>query len=102
MTSLPAQEGETQRQATDTIPPEVETRAGGERLTILHIRFAPDGTVMEIGERPKGATPQEWFNHLSRNTQHCYQSFLGGRGIFRLSRGQIAALRQPWQTKEST
>lgn len=101
MTSLPVQEGEAQQQETGAIPTEAETQAVGERLTIIHVRFAPDGTVMEIGERPKEATPQEWFNHLSRNTQHCYQSFLGGRGIFRLPREQIAALQQPWQTKES-
>ena len=100
-TSPPAQEGEAQRQETDTILTEAEIRAVGEQLTIIHVRFAPDGTVTEIGERPKAATPQEWFNHLSRNTQHCYQSFLGGRGVFRLSCEQIAALRQPWQTKES-
>ncbi len=25
---------------------------------ILHARFAPNGTVVEIGERPEGLTPQ--------------------------------------------
>lgn len=29
---------------------------------ILHARFAPNGTVVEISERPEGLTPQAWFN----------------------------------------
>ena len=32
---------------------------------LIHLRFAPDGTVVEISERPKVLTPQEWFNVLS-------------------------------------
>jgi len=53
---------------------------------------------MEIGERPSGATAQEWFAHLSRNTQNCYQVLAGGRGIFRLNREQVEGLKQPWHS----
>lgn len=68
---------------------------------LIHVRFAPDGTVMEIGERPKGVAAQEWFGHLSRNTQNSYQVLSGGRGIFRLTREQVDGLKQPWLAKES-
>lgn len=67
---------------------------------LIHVRFAPDGTVMEIGERPKEVAAQEWFGHLSRNTQNSYQVLSGGRGIFRLTREQMENLKQPWQAKE--
>ena len=69
-------------------------------LKIIHVRFAPDGTVTEIGERPKGATAQEWFSHLSRNTQNSYQTLTGGRGIFRLTGEQVEGLKTSCQVKE--
>jgi hypothetical protein len=60
---------------------------------IIHARFAPNGTVVEIGERPGGLTPQEWFNVLSEKTD-AYQALAGGRGIFRLKRPEVDALKQ--------
>lgn len=62
---------------------------------VIHVRFAPDGSVSEIGDRPAGASPQEWFNLLSRNTRECYQALAGGRGVFRVSGEQLAALGAP-------
>ena len=41
---------------------------------MIHVRFNNDATVSEIGERPSALTAQNWFNHLSRNTQNCYES----------------------------
>jgi hypothetical protein len=64
-----------------------------QQNVIIHARFAPNGTVVEISERPGGLTPQEWFNVLSEKTD-AYQSLAGGRGIFRLTRGVIDALKQ--------
>lgn len=52
---------------------------------IIHVRFSPDGTVVEIGERPTDLTPQDWFNYLSLNAGDHYQTLSGGRGVFRLS-----------------
>ena len=69
-------------------------------LKIIHVRFAPDGTVTEIGERPKEATPQVWFSHLSRNTQNSYQTLTGGRGIFRLTGEEVEGLKKSCQVKE--
>ena len=64
---------------------------------VLHARFAPNGTVVEISERPGGLTPQEWFNVLSERTD-AYQSLAGGRGLFRLTRQQVDALKQETAT----
>ncbi|TCU69448.1 hypothetical protein EDE08_108196 [Bradyrhizobium sp. R2.2-H] len=61
---------------------------------ILHTRFAPNGTVVEISERPEGLTPQAWFNFLSDKAGDVYQTLAGGRGVFRLTREELAALRQ--------
>ncbi|HVX77390.1 MAG TPA: hypothetical protein VHB49_14760 [Bradyrhizobium sp.] len=60
---------------------------------MIHARFAPNGVVVEISERPGGLTPQEWFNVLSEKTD-AYQALAGGRGVFRLTREQIDALKQ--------
>ncbi|MBY0579640.1 MAG: hypothetical protein K2P57_11405 [Burkholderiales bacterium] len=60
---------------------------------MIHVRFATDGSVNEIGERPSGASAQTWFNHLSRNTLNCYEALSGGRGIFRIARDQVDALK---------
>ena len=61
---------------------------------MIHVRFNNDSTVSEIGERPSALTAQNWFNHLSRNTQNCYESLSGGRGVFRLSAEQLNVLKQ--------
>jgi hypothetical protein len=57
--------------------------------TTIHVRFAPDGNVTEIGGRPAGATPQRWFNHLSGTVAGAYRALSGGRGVFTLSPAQI-------------
>ena len=60
---------------------------------IIHLRFAPNGTVVEISERPAGLSPQEWFNFLSEKAGDAYQAFSGGRGVFRLNRGKVESLQ---------
>ncbi len=52
---------------------------------LIHARFAPNGTVVEISERPSHLTPQDWFNFLSLHKSLDYQALAGGRGIFRLT-----------------
>ncbi|WP_454631803.1 hypothetical protein [Bradyrhizobium cenepequi] len=61
---------------------------------IIHARFAPNGTVVEISERPDSLTPQQWFNFLSHNAGSVYQVLAGGRGVFRLTRAQLDGLKQ--------
>ena len=57
---------------------------------MIHVRFAPNGGVTEIGERPAALTPQEWFNTLAVNAGGFYQPLAGGRGVFRLTRDDVA------------
>jgi hypothetical protein len=64
-----------------------------ETQVIIHVRFAPDGTVTEIGERPESLGAQDWFNRLSTNAGNVYQALSGGRGVFRLPRSQIETLK---------
>ncbi len=44
---------------------------------VLHARFAPNGTVVEIGERPASLAPQDWFNFLSDKAGDVYQALAG-------------------------
>lgn len=61
---------------------------------LIHARFAPNGTVVEISERPPALSPQDWFNFLSEKVGGTsYQALSGGRGIFRLTKDQIEALK---------
>lgn len=60
---------------------------------LVHVRFAPDGVVTEIGERPSALSPQEWFNFLSYKAANVYQPLAGGRGVYRLTRGEVDALK---------
>ncbi len=61
-----------------------------EQKVVIHVRFAPNGDVVEIGERPKGKNPQEWFDILSERFggEH-YLGLSGGRGVFKLTREQV-------------
>ncbi len=63
-------------------------------LVLIHVRFAGDGTVREIGERPSGESAQEWFNRLSRHTGNGYQPLSGGRAVFRVPRGEVDTLKE--------
>jgi hypothetical protein len=62
-------------------------------IVIVHLRFAPNGTVAEIGERPELLSPQQWFNFLYQRSISAYQPFAGGRGVFRIGRAELDALR---------
>ena len=68
-----------------------------EVQVVIHVRFAPDGSVTEIGERPASLSAQEWFNRLSLDPANAYQSLSGGRGVFRIERGRVelAEIRGP-------
>jgi hypothetical protein len=66
-----------------------------EHLINIHCRFAPNGQVVEISERPPALEPHAWFNRLSAAYVTKYQAFAGGRGLFRLTREQIDAAAEP-------
>jgi hypothetical protein len=60
---------------------------------LIHVRFAPNGQVTEIGERPADIAPHAWFDLLSAKVGGSYQPLSGGRGVFRVSRDEITALQ---------
>jgi len=62
-------------------------------LTLIHVRFSPDGCVTEIGARPQGIGPQAWFDHLSRTAGSTFQSLSGGRGVFRVTPEDLDGIR---------
>jgi hypothetical protein len=62
-------------------------------IVILHVRFAPDGSVTEIAERPVALRPNEWFDRLTGRCGEQFQPLSGGRGVFRIPRGELDALR---------
>lgn len=60
---------------------------------LIHVRFAPNGAVVEISERPTALSPQEWFNFLSDKAANAYQPLAGGRGVFRLTKDALDPLK---------
>ncbi len=62
-------------------------------VIIIHVRFAPDGTVNEIGERPPSLSAQQWYVKLAGSFGSAFQALSGGRGVFRVSAEDIAALK---------
>jgi hypothetical protein len=64
----------------------------GEEV-LIHVRFSPEGAVTDIGERPAAATPQGWFNQLATQFGEAYQPLSGGRGLFRIARGEVDRLK---------
>jgi hypothetical protein len=57
------------------------------------VRFNNDGSVLEIAERPTSLTPQQWFTKLSEKAGNAFQALTGGRGVFRITSDEIAALK---------
>jgi hypothetical protein len=56
-----------------------------DELVAIHVRFANDGSVAEISQRPASLSPQQWFNALSEAVApDMYRALAGGRGLFRL------------------
>jgi hypothetical protein len=62
-------------------------------IVMLHVRFAPNGGVVEISERPVPNSAQEWFDWISLNAPDAYQALSGGRGVFRIPRDKLEELR---------
>ncbi len=60
---------------------------------MVHVRFAPDGSVVEIGERPQWAAAQEWYDVLCNKIGGSFEFLSGGRGVFRAARADIDSLK---------
>jgi hypothetical protein len=48
---------------------------------------------VEIGERPPALSAHEWYDFLRANAIDTYQTFSGARGVFRLDRARLEALK---------
>lgn len=66
---------------------------------LIHARFNPSGSVVEISERPASLSPQEWFDYLAGRAGTAYQALAGGRGIYRLDAAQLAEFKAPFDSK---
>lgn len=64
-----------------------------ENEVTVHVRFAPDGGVSEIGALPADATPQRWFNALSAHCANSFRALTRGRGIFVVASDKLSALQ---------
>ena len=64
-----------------------------ETRVLIHVRFAPDGAVRAIAEKPATINEQEWFKRLNAKAGDVYQPLAGGRGVFRLERARLDALK---------
>ena len=65
---------------------------------MIHVRFAPDGLVTEISERPVTTTAQSWFNYLTQKVGESFQPLSGGRGIFRVARSDVDSFKASFAT----
>ena len=59
---------------------------------LVHVRFNPNGEIFSIGEKPAALSPSGWLRHLLEAASPQYQVFAGGRGFFRISRRNFAAI----------
>ena len=62
-------------------------------IVTLNGRWAPDGAVTNLCERPPALTPQGWFDHLSREAGDALRTLAGGRFAFTLARERLEALK---------
>ncbi|MGY4281933.1 hypothetical protein ACVWXO_001153 [Bradyrhizobium sp. LM2.7] len=61
---------------------------------IIHVRFAPNGRVIQISERPARLTPDQWFDVLRDRAGSAYRPLSRGRGVFRLTRAAVDTFKQ--------
>lgn len=65
----------------------------GSQKVLIHVRFAPNGTVVEISERPTAVSPQQWYDCLCNEAGTTYQPLSGGRGVFRLTADEVETFK---------
>jgi len=65
---------------------------------LIHVRYGTDGTVVEISERPTSLSPHQWYAALCDRFPDAFQALAGGRGLFRVGKSKIEALRAETST----
>ena len=93
---------------TLTVLPEGKTIEVSEGTTLLAALLGAEIAILHkcegqakcgschifVQEGRKGLSPQDWFNFLSDKAGDVYQTLAGGRGVFRLTRAELDALKQ--------
>ncbi|HTV33902.1 MAG TPA: hypothetical protein VME69_12505 [Methylocella sp.] len=59
---------------------------------LVHVRFFPNADVRSIDYCPKHLSKNDWFFHLCYSAPHSYQTFMGGRGLFRIERSEFESI----------
>lgn len=59
---------------------------------LIHIRHAPNGSVLFIDRCPATMTAQQWRDYLLTEAGSYYQTFTGARGFLRLPRAVYDSL----------
>jgi hypothetical protein len=60
---------------------------------LLHVRFRPDSTILNIDECPAEMTKEEWFKRLCARAGAKFATRAGGRGFFRLTHVELETLK---------
>jgi len=60
---------------------------------LLHVRFRPDTTILNIDECPAEMTNKEWFKRLCARAGGKFATRAGGRGFFRLTHVELETLK---------
>ena len=60
---------------------------------LLHVRFRPDTTILDIDECPVEMTKEEWFKRLCARAGGKFATRAGGRGFFRLTHVELETLK---------
>jgi hypothetical protein len=60
---------------------------------LLHVRFRPDTTILDIDECPVEMTQEEWFKRLCARAGGKFATRAGGRGFFRLTHIELETLK---------
>jgi hypothetical protein len=63
------------------------------KTVTIHCRYALDGTTLEIGERPEGLNPNEWFKVLSEQAGDTGEPLAGGRFVFKVPADKLAEIK---------
>ncbi|MGA9601226.1 MAG: hypothetical protein WBS22_13415 [Methylocystis sp.] len=69
--------------------------ATGSDDVILHVRFHPDSRIWEIAERPASLDKEQWLKLLCARFGSKFQTRVGGRGFFRISRVELESAKAP-------
>lgn len=69
-----------------------DVRAAASDAVLVHVRYHPNGEVLSIGEKPERLSESQWLKHLLDTASPHYQAFAGGRGFFRIPRGDFESL----------